>query len=136
MERALALLIEQGAGSEAATLQNNLAIARYPLQGPARSLADFEQGIAFCEQRGLAEAGGDARGRLPRPARRARPPGGGARASRCARCCRRGERRNMVLIWLRALELATHLARGEADGASGDRRLARRGGAHAGARQT
>ena len=40
---------------DAAILQNNLSIARYPLQGPARSLADLEQGIAFCEQRGLAE---------------------------------------------------------------------------------
>ena len=55
MERALALLVEQGAGRDAAILQNNLALARYPLQGPARSLADFEEGIAFCEQRGLAE---------------------------------------------------------------------------------
>ena len=55
MERALPLLVEQGAGRDAASLQNNLSIARYPLQGPARSLADLEQGIAFCEQRGLAE---------------------------------------------------------------------------------
>ena len=55
MERALALLVERGAGRDAAILQNNLALARYPLQGPARSLADFEEGIAFCEQRGLGE---------------------------------------------------------------------------------
>jgi tetratricopeptide (TPR) repeat protein len=55
MERALALLVERGAGQDAALLQNNLAIARYPLQGPTRSLADFERGIAFCKQRGLAE---------------------------------------------------------------------------------
>src|SRR5204863_121615 len=39
MERALALLLEQGAGQDAAVLQNHLAIARYPLEGPARSLA-------------------------------------------------------------------------------------------------
>ena len=65
MERALALLIEQGAGRDAATLQNNLALARYPLQGPARSLAAFEQGIAFCEQRGLAEAATTLRGSCP-----------------------------------------------------------------------
>ena len=56
MERALALLVGQGAGRDAAVLQNNLAIARYPFEGPARSLAGFEQGIAFCEERGLAEA--------------------------------------------------------------------------------
>ena len=54
MERALALLTERGAGRDAAVLQNNLALARHRLQGPARSLSDFEQGIAFCEQRGLA----------------------------------------------------------------------------------
>jgi tetratricopeptide (TPR) repeat protein len=55
MERALALLVEQGAGRDAAILQNNLAIARYALQGPARSLTAFEAGIAFCQERGLAE---------------------------------------------------------------------------------
>src|SRR5919204_6482861 len=53
MERALALLLERGAGQEAAVLQNNLAITRYPLQGAARSLAAFEDAIIFCEQRGL-----------------------------------------------------------------------------------
>jgi class 3 adenylate cyclase/tetratricopeptide (TPR) repeat protein len=53
-ERALAELIEQGSGRDAAIMQNNLAIGRLPLQGPARSLADLERGLAFCEQRGLA----------------------------------------------------------------------------------
>jgi class 3 adenylate cyclase len=65
MERALALLIQQGAGRDAGILQNNLPIARYPLQGPARSLADFEEGIAFCEQRGLAEVAGNLHGNCP-----------------------------------------------------------------------
>jgi class 3 adenylate cyclase/tetratricopeptide (TPR) repeat protein len=55
MERALAVLVERGAGRDAAILQNNLAIARYPLQGPSRSLEDFARGIAFCEERGLRE---------------------------------------------------------------------------------
>ena len=55
MERALSILVERGAGRDAAILQNNLAIARYPLQGPERSLADFTKGIEFCEQRGLRE---------------------------------------------------------------------------------
>jgi class 3 adenylate cyclase len=54
MERALSILVESGVGQDAGVLQNNLAIARYPLQGPARSLAAFEEGIAFCEARGLA----------------------------------------------------------------------------------
>ena len=53
MERALSLLVDAGVGFDAAILQNNVAIARYPLQGPARSLAAFEQGITFCEERGL-----------------------------------------------------------------------------------
>ncbi len=53
MERALGLLIERGAGRDAAILKNNIAVARYPVDGPARSLAAFEEGIAFCEQRGL-----------------------------------------------------------------------------------
>lgn len=56
MELALSILVESGAGQDAALLHNNLAIARYPLQGPARSLAAFEEGIAFCEARGLAAA--------------------------------------------------------------------------------
>src|SRR5439155_22276120 len=56
MEHALELLIERGAGRDAAILQNNLGVAHYPLQGPAASLAAFEKGINFCEQRGLGES--------------------------------------------------------------------------------
>jgi class 3 adenylate cyclase/tetratricopeptide (TPR) repeat protein len=55
MEHALTLLVEQGAGLDAAYLQNNLAIARYPLHGPADALTAFEQGIIFCRERGLAQ---------------------------------------------------------------------------------
>ena len=119
MERALPMLIEQGAGNQAATLQNNLAIARYPLQGPARSLADFEQGIAFCEQRGLPTLAetmeADCPGllvELGRPEEALERAGALAAAVEASGA-------TWVLIWLRALELATHLARGEADGASG-----------------
>ena len=65
MERALALLVERGAGRDAAILQNNLAIARYPLHGPARSLADFEEGIAFCVQRGLGESAAQLKSNCP-----------------------------------------------------------------------
>jgi hypothetical protein len=54
MENALSLLVQAGAGLEAGQLQNNLAIARYPLQGPAPSFHAFEAGIAFGEERGLA----------------------------------------------------------------------------------
>jgi class 3 adenylate cyclase/tetratricopeptide (TPR) repeat protein len=56
MERALALLLDRGASHDAAILQNNLAIVRYSLYGPDRSLGDFEEGIGFCEQRGLVRA--------------------------------------------------------------------------------
>jgi class 3 adenylate cyclase/tetratricopeptide (TPR) repeat protein len=56
MERALELLLERGAARDAAQLYNNLPIVRYRLYGPARALADYEQGIAFCRQRGLEHA--------------------------------------------------------------------------------
>jgi class 3 adenylate cyclase/tetratricopeptide (TPR) repeat protein len=56
LERVLELLLESGAGRDAATVQNNLGIARYPLQGIRASLDTFESGIRFCRQRGLAEA--------------------------------------------------------------------------------
>ncbi len=119
MERALSLFIEQGEGNEAAGTQNNLAIARYPLQGPARSLADFEQGIAFCEQRGLAtqvetmEA--DCPGLL---VELGRPEEALERAGALAAAVE-ASGGTWVLSWVRALELATQLARGEAEGASG-----------------
>jgi tetratricopeptide (TPR) repeat protein len=56
MESAIALLLDEGAGRDAAIMRNNLAIARYPLEGPARSLESFDAAIAFCNQRGLAES--------------------------------------------------------------------------------
>jgi class 3 adenylate cyclase/tetratricopeptide (TPR) repeat protein len=56
MERALAMLLEQGAGRDAAIVHNNLAIARYPIEGVAPSLAAFDAGVDFCRQRGLVEA--------------------------------------------------------------------------------
>ena len=113
MERALSLLIEQGEGNEAANMQNNLAIARYPLQGPARSLIAFEQGIAFCEQRGLADMAGllesDCPGllvELGRPEEALERAGALAAAAEASGA-------NHRLIWVRAVELATHLDRGD-----------------------
>jgi hypothetical protein len=118
MEHALALLVEQGAGQDAATLQNNLAIARYPLQGPARSLADFEQGLVFCEQRGLAETAAfmeaDCPGLL---VELARPEEALERAGRLAAALEVSGGTH-ALVWLRAVELATRLARGETEAAS------------------
>jgi hypothetical protein len=56
MEHALAVLVERGATSDATILQNNLAIARYPVEGPARSLSAVEEAVAFCRKRGLTES--------------------------------------------------------------------------------
>jgi class 3 adenylate cyclase/tetratricopeptide (TPR) repeat protein len=56
MERALKLLIEHGATPDAAVVHNNLPLVRYLVEGPARALAGFEQGAAFCHERGLEHA--------------------------------------------------------------------------------
>ncbi|MEP6978789.1 MAG: adenylate/guanylate cyclase domain-containing protein [Thermoleophilia bacterium] len=113
MERALPLLVEQGAGRDAASVQNNLALARYLLQGPTRSLADFEQGIAFCEQRGLAETGAHLETNCPGLlAELGRPEEALERAGRLAPVLEaRGA--THLLIELRSVELANRLARGE-----------------------
>jgi len=55
MERSLALLIEQGAGWDAAVALNNLCYAQYRLRGPAHSLAALEEAVGFCRQRGLVD---------------------------------------------------------------------------------
>ena len=119
MERALPMLIEQGAGDLAATLQNNLAIARYPLQGPARSLADFEQGIAFCEQRGLTNMAETMEADCPGLLVELGRPEEALERAGAVDAAAEASGGTWVLMWVRALELATHLARGEADGASG-----------------
>jgi class 3 adenylate cyclase/tetratricopeptide (TPR) repeat protein len=116
MEQALALLIERGAGQYAATLQNNLAIARHPVEGPARSLAEFEQALVFSEQRGIREISLLLEsscptllaelGRTEEALERARRVAATAEASGSAH----------TLIELRAVELATLLARGELEG--------------------
>jgi class 3 adenylate cyclase/tetratricopeptide (TPR) repeat protein len=116
-ERALALLVEQGAGGDAATLQNNLALVRYPLQGPARSLADFEQGLAFCEQRGLTERAvaleGNCPGLLVELGRAEEA------LERAARLAVASEASGLthLLTEVRAVELRGRLARGEREGA-------------------
>jgi class 3 adenylate cyclase/tetratricopeptide (TPR) repeat protein len=119
MERALALLIEQGAGRDAAVLQNNLAIARYPLEGPARSLAAFEQAIAFSEQRGITESAAHLAANCPgllielgRPQEALERAGTLAAAAEAS-----GD--TVSLIELRAVELATHLDQGDTQDATG-----------------
>jgi len=113
MERALALLVERGAGRDAAVLQNNLALARYPLQGPARSLTAYEEGIAFCEQRGLVGPAAQLEGACPGLlAELGHPVQALERAGRHAAATEaRGD--THTLTELRSVELASRLARGE-----------------------
>jgi tetratricopeptide (TPR) repeat protein len=113
MERALARLVEGGAGRDAAILQNNLAIARYPLQGPARSLADFEEGIVFCQQRGLAESAAQLESNCPLLlAELGRPEEALERAARLT-VALEASGDTHSLIEVRAVELASRLSRAE-----------------------
>ncbi|PWU24813.1 MAG: hypothetical protein C5B48_04490 [Candidatus Rokuibacteriota bacterium] len=113
MERALTLLNEQGAGWDAASIQNNLALGRYLTGGPGHTLASLEQGIAFGEQRGLVEtaAGNDSNCPLPL-ADLGRTDEALAWAERSVAALEA-----MELTWFlaepRAAILAIHLARGE-----------------------
>jgi len=116
MERALALLVERGAGRDAAILQNNLAVARYPLDGPVRSLAAFEDGIAFCEQRGLGGSAATVEANCPGlVAELGRPEEALERAARLATAAE-GSGMTHELCEVRAVELTTRLARGDLQG--------------------
>jgi tetratricopeptide (TPR) repeat protein len=118
MEQALTLMIEQGAGRPAAALLNNLAITRIPLEGPARSLTAFEQGLAFSEQRGLTEMAAQLAGNCPdllvdlgrtqEALDQAATLAAAAEAS--------GD--TQTLIELRAVELTTQLNQGHTDDAT------------------
>ncbi len=119
MERALSLLVERGAGRDAAILQNNLAIRRSSLQGPARSLTDFEQGITFCEQRGLVESAAQLEANTPGLlAELGRPEEALDRAARLAAAFE-ASGDMFTLVEVRAVELAIHLVRGRVTDRSG-----------------
>jgi tetratricopeptide (TPR) repeat protein len=115
MERALTLLLEQGAGELAAAAQHNLIIARYPVNGPARSLAAFEEAIRFCQQRGLVEAAIGTESNWPLLlAELGRPDEALERAARFAAT----SEPTGLIQWQaepRAVTIALHLARGELD---------------------
>jgi class 3 adenylate cyclase/tetratricopeptide (TPR) repeat protein len=113
MERALAQLVERGAGRDVAILQNNLALARYPFQGPARSLAAFDEGITFCKQRGLGEGAALLEANVPLLlAELGRPEEAIERASRLATLYDSiGD--GHALSEVRAVNLASRLACGE-----------------------
>ena len=55
MRRALRLAIEQGQGHAAATLHNNLAASMWDYEGPRAALERCQDGIDFCERRGVTE---------------------------------------------------------------------------------
>ncbi|HEY3069550.1 MAG TPA: adenylate/guanylate cyclase domain-containing protein [Gaiellaceae bacterium] len=113
MEEALALLVKQGAGRDAAILRNNLAIARSPLEGPARSLSEFEEGIAFCEQRGLVESAWQLEANCPGLLwELGRPEEALERAARLVAAFEASGDK-YALIEVRAVELAICLVRGE-----------------------
>ncbi len=54
MRRALALAIDQGLGRDAAGLYNNLSLVAWQFEGPPAALALCDEGIDFCERRGIA----------------------------------------------------------------------------------
>jgi class 3 adenylate cyclase/tetratricopeptide (TPR) repeat protein len=55
VERCRAALLESGASGDAATMTNNLAVAGYPLRGPAQTLATLDEGISFSDARGVVD---------------------------------------------------------------------------------
>ena len=113
MERALELLVEQGAGRDAAILQNNLAVARYPLEGRGSSLSAFEEAIAFCQQRGLGESAALCESNCPGLlVELGRPEEALERAARLA-ALTEASGDTHSLAEARAVELAVRLARGE-----------------------
>jgi len=113
MERALVLLVQQGAGRDAAILQNNLAIARYPLHGPADSLVACEEGLTFCRQRGLVQPASHLESNCPfLLVELGRPEEALERASRLtATLAEAGLIHSLCEV--RAVELVIRLARGE-----------------------
>ena len=55
MRQALTLAVEQGRGREAAVIHNNLALSAWLYEGPKAALAACQEGLEFCERRGIAE---------------------------------------------------------------------------------
>jgi class 3 adenylate cyclase len=111
--RAHTLFVDAGAGRAAAIVLNNLALAEYPLIGPERALATFEEGIAFCEPRGLVEAAAQLECNCPGLlVELGRPLEAAARAARLAPALE-SSGDTPDLIEIRAAELLIRTARGE-----------------------
>jgi predicted ATPase/class 3 adenylate cyclase len=113
MERALALLVESEAGRDTSAVLNNIAFIRYPHDGPARSLSDFEKAIAFCERRGLIEGVGVSEANCPGLLLElGRPEEALAQSERLGAALEAsGDTRSLVEV--RAVEVEIRLARGE-----------------------
>jgi hypothetical protein len=113
MERGLALLVESGASRDASAVQNNVALARYAIEGPGSSLAAFEDTIAFCLERGLVEGAIHAEANCPGlEAELGRTTEALEHATRlAAEAAARGD--DATLIEVRSVELTTRLALGE-----------------------
>jgi class 3 adenylate cyclase/tetratricopeptide (TPR) repeat protein len=116
LERAVAVLVDAGAGHDAAAAMNNLGIADYAVNGPASSLARFVDCIEFCRRRGL---GG------PLSAVECNPPGVLADLGRpdeavaLARpIAARGDQLDDLGLTVepRAVDVLVHAARGEVEG--------------------
>jgi len=100
-------------------MQNNLALDRYPLEGPVQSLAAFEQGIAFSEQRGLAGMAAGLAGNCPGLlVELGRTEEALERAARLA-VAAEASGDTWALIELRAVELTIHLDQGDTQDATG-----------------
>jgi class 3 adenylate cyclase/tetratricopeptide (TPR) repeat protein len=129
MERALRLALERGAGLDAGTLHNNIPFARYALDGPARSLAGYEAGIAFCQERGLAIAAAHETNCTSLLVELGRVDEALQRLSRLVAAA---EERAEIheLIELRAVELAIRFARGEQAAPAEVERLAQQARTH------
>jgi class 3 adenylate cyclase/tetratricopeptide (TPR) repeat protein len=55
MRRAIELAVEQGQGRTAGILHNNYALAVWLYEGPLAALERCQEGVDFCERRGIAE---------------------------------------------------------------------------------
>jgi class 3 adenylate cyclase len=113
MERAVALLTEQGRAWESAGIGANLALALYPTTGPSRYLAAVEEAIEFCEDRGLTETATFLESNCPLPvAELGRTDEALERARTVALALESSQGRH-GLVEPRAVELTLRLAQGE-----------------------
>lgn len=113
MERAVALLTEQGRAWESAAIKGNLALALYPITGPSRYLAAVEEAIEFCKQRGLAEMAAFLESNCPLPLAELGRTDEALERARSSTLTLEASEGKHALAEPRAVELTLRLARGE-----------------------